>query len=405
MIWGTVWLAAGLGPEDAKSNLAKWAAHLGITNWPPWLSDRTVIFGVPGVVLLFYAWLFWPRRSLPAGAALPQPDLSLGRALDYLVNDSIAVLAANPPPDLERFGPSKDQPVVFRGVPQQDALIKLEEQLAFGTLSAFGRIANAPGPEPTGFDARITLIPSDYWKDASFHPMYGRINASEMPQTVAKGLGYAKVSLYADVALNRRQVEGVWRRRSWIRRTWTRLLGERIGDYLAEDPGSRDCEVVATKKGWDNVRLRHPGDRWVRTLRVGQRLPSWQQFAEDYDAGARQRRMFRLGGRSVSEGDFLHLFTVESLPMREGDVKSFLSNAVYDAGVVLAHDGVIEMTQTAAHMVRFTVPDLTASLWDIAGPRDKILNRSIDIDLNLVLGTLASGGGSPGGRGPAPPAR
>lgn len=57
---------ASIGPEEARSNLAKWAVLAHIESWPPWLTDSRAKVLAILVVALFYVGLlrrWWRRRA------------------------------------------------------------------------------------------------------------------------------------------------------------------------------------------------------------------------------------------------------------------------------------------------------------------------------------------------------
>jgi hypothetical protein len=66
------------------------------------------------------------------------------------------------------------------------------------------------------------------------------------------------------------------------------LLGNPLVAELASPVGatavpSQEIRVVATKRGYDGVRLIEPGERFTITWPEGKPLPSWQQKETDYD--------------------------------------------------------------------------------------------------------------------------
>jgi hypothetical protein len=52
---------ASIGPADARSNLAEWASFVGISSWPPWLTDKRAMTAAVVLAAAFYAWL-WGRK-------------------------------------------------------------------------------------------------------------------------------------------------------------------------------------------------------------------------------------------------------------------------------------------------------------------------------------------------------
>jgi len=71
VVWAVVSLAATLGPEDVRSNLAQWASLLGIDSWPRWLTDQRVIIGLGIIVLAIYVrWRWRDKRAEKVEQAL-----------------------------------------------------------------------------------------------------------------------------------------------------------------------------------------------------------------------------------------------------------------------------------------------------------------------------------------------
>jgi hypothetical protein len=199
--------------------------------WP------TVLHPIPLFVFCGLVCASGVAMVLHSGLArTPQPNLSIAWALDYLVNDSTAVLEQDPPPAVAAFGPAKGQVLVSRGKPHEDALKQIEQHLGLGTLTAFGCRAQAAGDNPGGgFDSIVREIPKDYWDVGGLHPLFARIPESAFAQTYLRSSGGGH-SQYSDIMLDRKQLQTVWRPKSVWRRGWDRLLRKpRIGDYL-NDP-------------------------------------------------------------------------------------------------------------------------------------------------------------------------
>lgn len=95
---------------------------------------------------------------------------------------------------------------------------------------------------------------------------------------------------------------------------------------------------------------------------------------------------------------FLDLFTVEELPMRASEWDTFLPNDVYYAGVALAKTGVVAMTRTKdTPLVQFALTETTVQVWQRSGRTTPVVKQRIEINLDLVQGTGATGGGARGG--------
>lgn len=207
------------------------------------------LFGVGGSAVIALAPVAWHLPLLVISGALivaglwlvrssaraPQPNLAIALAMDYLVNDSTATLRQNAPPEIATFGPAKGHVVSETGKPQQDALLKIEEQLGFGTLIAFGRRALVAGEHPHTFDPVLRVIPRDYWNNAGLNLLFARILEEDMDfaQTQLRFTTHGPL-LYGDLRLDRRQVRALWKPKPLWRRLWERriLSRQRIRDRL-----------------------------------------------------------------------------------------------------------------------------------------------------------------------------
>lgn len=80
---------AQVGPSEAASNLSKWAAKIGVSTWPNWLSDRDVVLTAALPVLLFYWWLYRRQRQNKRPLGIYQSTTSAPIALVVERNTSI----------------------------------------------------------------------------------------------------------------------------------------------------------------------------------------------------------------------------------------------------------------------------------------------------------------------------
>jgi hypothetical protein len=216
--WGFTFLGGGVGGMIA----------LGSLIWP------TVLYPIPLFAVCGLVCVSGVAMVVHGGGSrTPQPNLPIARAIDYLVNDSTALLEQNPPPEVSTFGPAKGRVLAWNGKPQQDAGRKIEEQLGFGTLVAFGRSALTPGNDPINFDAILRTIPHDYWSVGGLHPLFARIDESAHAQTHLRSMAGGR-PLYGDVKVDADQLKALWKPKSLWRRVWERRIQkkERIRDHL-----------------------------------------------------------------------------------------------------------------------------------------------------------------------------
>jgi hypothetical protein len=95
LLWGLQ-----VKPDEALSNAAAWLNRFGFYDLPAWLTrastDQYFSWVVVAALLAVFAWIIWPifPRVKPKGAG---PDMPIHKAIDYIVNDSGAILRKIPP--------------------------------------------------------------------------------------------------------------------------------------------------------------------------------------------------------------------------------------------------------------------------------------------------------------------
>ncbi|MDB4914687.1 MAG: hypothetical protein JWM95_2331 [Gemmatimonadetes bacterium] len=93
VIWATFLWAAQIAPDEAKQNLAKWAAKVGIDKWPTWLTDTRTVVAATILVALFYAWLIW-RHYHPVVLSPADDGTECGTATLALGSTNVIELTA-----------------------------------------------------------------------------------------------------------------------------------------------------------------------------------------------------------------------------------------------------------------------------------------------------------------------
>jgi hypothetical protein len=197
-----------------------WFASL-ITEPPPWIFAPwtrlgVVLVGTVIVVLIF----LWDRRAKQKSiAAISQSEWPLSDAIDYVVNDSTAILRQPPQPYIEN-----DRRIVHWGVQHSDALAKLNEKLNTGALAASGfrqiksHIANQ-------FELQKRPIPGSYWLVSQLHPVTSLSNTDKEPQTMAIPGTHAPDRLeWTGITVPMATVKQLWPQQSWARGAWKWIL-------------------------------------------------------------------------------------------------------------------------------------------------------------------------------------
>jgi hypothetical protein len=118
--------------------------------------------------------------------------------------------------------------------------------------------------------------------------------------------------------------------------------------------------------------------------------------APTMEVGEFGQRVMALRLTSSGERGFLSLFFfADSLPMNPADPTTFLANDVYSAGEALVYRSVLTSAKMESPVIRFCLPELTKRAWRPAlGSLLEPKKACIDIRLDAVHGSLASGGGA-----------
>lgn len=203
------------------------------------------------------AWLFISGARSAGG-----PDTSVARAIDYIVNDSQAVLERPPAPYISEYGPTKGRLVHHRGVEHSDAIKQLNEALAAACLQAWGARSFDHDSE-RGFEAHLRPIPRSYWEHNIVHLLMSLVDTDRRAQTMHIGGHGASDYLFTKLAFSSAELKRMWpplplpaRVSRFIRRT------PRISYYpRAEPERDQHAQSAAAKlrqaPQWVTRRLRH----------------------------------------------------------------------------------------------------------------------------------------------------
>lgn len=223
------------------------------------------------------AWALYGFRMGVLNSTVPQGDVTIRDAVDYLVNGTSAKIEQRRAPYVETVGVVKGRVVVQADRVQQDALRMIEEQLALGALAAFGRRAIHPSDHSLGFDAVRRMIPKDYWEYRGLHVLHARIPETALSQTVARRSSPEPLHPYTDILLNVAQVRTCWKPRS----LFSMLLTRRIADPILTRPTKVLVEATAAGQSKPDEGLRKPGERFFHEFEPGEKLSSWMRLASE----------------------------------------------------------------------------------------------------------------------------
>jgi hypothetical protein len=156
----------------------------------------------------------WPYLFRKSQASVI-PDTPISAAIDYIVNDSIAILRQPPQPYIK-----SDRRIVHWGVQHSDALAAVNEKLNTGALDASGfrqiksHIANQ-------FEQQRRLIPVSDWLISQLHPLTSLSNTDKAPQTMAIPGTHAPERLeWTGIMVPMATVKQLWPQQSSARRAW-----------------------------------------------------------------------------------------------------------------------------------------------------------------------------------------
>jgi hypothetical protein len=99
-----------------------------------------------------------------------------------------------------------------------------------------------------------------------------------------------------------------------------------------------------------------------------------------------------------TQEQFLNLFCLGQLPMIPGDATTLLPYDVYGAGEELARHGYLTKGKGKDSTVRFCPSAAMSRAWDESSRAAKPERKCVEIGLDTVQGTRASGSGATGGQ-------
>jgi hypothetical protein len=188
--------------------------------WAHWI--MAALFGLLGTVLLErFLWtrhgFLGPSRSLDYAVALP--DMKVSDAIDYIVNDSVAILR-KPQPNEGSYPPGTR--IIVKGVEHQDAREQLGAELNNGQIKSWGR-RQLNTYLPNQFESSLREIPKEYWDDMELDFQSCLYYKNQLPQTM-KIAGRPETYHWVGIMLSRAQVEQYWPKKSAPRRACSTIM-------------------------------------------------------------------------------------------------------------------------------------------------------------------------------------
>jgi hypothetical protein len=176
-------------------------------------------------------------------AANPQPNMKVSDAIDYIVNDSVAVLAdpkklPRPPWPSSLPPPAPSARITYSGVEHADARKQFNAKLIGGDLQSWG-LRQISTHIPNQFEHSIREISKDYWDDMQLDFQSCLYYKGPYSQTM-KIPGRTERDNFADIQVSRERVEHLWPRKSAVARLWNTITRKpRISHArVAVDPGT-----------------------------------------------------------------------------------------------------------------------------------------------------------------------
>jgi hypothetical protein len=147
--------------------------------------------------------------------------MKVSDAIDYIVNDSVAILR-KPKPDETIGSCPPGTRMIVNGAEHQDARAQLNTKLNTGEIKSWGRrqinthITNQ-------FEHSLREIPQEYWVDMALDFQSCLYYSDRYPQTM-KIPGRAERHHWTGIMLSSAQLEQYWPKKSALRRICSKIM-------------------------------------------------------------------------------------------------------------------------------------------------------------------------------------
>src|SRR5258708_24378794 len=180
----------------------------------PWTRLIIVLAGAAIVILIVHL----DRRSKKnAIAAIPQPNWPISDVIDYLVNDSDAVLNQPKEPWIEESGSHKGHRMIEKGVEREDARTKVNERLISGELRIWSLRQMPVMHIANQYEQSKREIKIEYWERMQLDFLSCFYRTVTIPQTTQIPGKQADLQ-WTGLMLSKEQVLQTWPPRRWWRR-------------------------------------------------------------------------------------------------------------------------------------------------------------------------------------------
>jgi hypothetical protein len=175
----------------------------------PWTRLGIVLAGAVIVVLI----ILWDRRAKRnAIVAIPQPNRPISDVIDYIVNDSSAVIKQPKEPWIE-----EERRMIEKGVEHEDARKQVNEQLISGELRIWGLSQMPVTHIANQFELSLREIKREYWDRMQLDFLSCFHQTNTIPQTTPIPGKQADLQ-WTGLMLSKEQVLRIWPLKPWWRR-------------------------------------------------------------------------------------------------------------------------------------------------------------------------------------------
>jgi hypothetical protein len=189
-ILGLLWAALSLvGVWFLDHTLFDWFVRYLESAWKIKEADLIASissFVIPCIIsaaIIYLVYWFFRREHELKISRVESPNMSIGVAIDYIVNDSKAVLKQPREPWVAEFGPGKGQRFIEKGVEHSDALTKFNERLISGELKIWGLRQMPVTHVANQFEHSVREIPKEYWDRMQLNFLSCFHQTNTIPQT------------------------------------------------------------------------------------------------------------------------------------------------------------------------------------------------------------------------------
>ncbi len=188
--------------------------------WAHWI--MAALFGLLGTFLL--ERFLWNRYALLAGGTAAQPDTKISDAIDYIVNDSKTIFEKPKHPETpnDRYPGAK---ILVVGALHTQARQQVSDKINIGEVKAWGR-RQIDTHIPNQFELSVREIPLSYWDDMQldFHTsLFYRGPYSQTTKIPGRDVTFN----WADIKVNRSQIETIWPKKSIFVHLYDKICKQR----------------------------------------------------------------------------------------------------------------------------------------------------------------------------------